>query len=391
MNNKKIAVIGKGTAGAQAVIHFNKFFPDHEIDWYFNPNRPAQAVGEGSVLILPRNLYQNLGFTYDDLESIQGTFKRGIYKEGWGAGSDYFYHNFPPPSVGFHFNAVELQEFIENKMKNKINIIAEEVDYKNVDADFVMNASGKPDSYEEFYSSEYIPVNAAYVTQCFWDFPRLDYTLTLAAKHGWVFGIPLRNRLSIGYLYNSNFASVDDLHEELEEIFSKYGVTPSDNTNSLKFNNYYRKNNYEDNGRIVHNGNASFFLEPLEATSIGVMDKIQRDAFDIWTGNLSAQEANGSYLNLLHQIELVITLHYAAGSKFNTPFWDYAQSLAMEKVKKSSTDVQLNQMLKAVEGVEDPSLIHHSPMPDYGLWPPGSFVQNIQGLGLSSLIKDITQ
>ena len=52
MKNKKIAIIGKGTAGCLTAINFTNNSP-LEIDWYFDPNTPEQSVGEGSTLLFP--------------------------------------------------------------------------------------------------------------------------------------------------------------------------------------------------------------------------------------------------------------------------------------------------------------------------------------------------
>ena len=43
---KKIAIIGKGTAGAQSVIHFLRHMSDCEIEWHYDPIISPQAVGE---------------------------------------------------------------------------------------------------------------------------------------------------------------------------------------------------------------------------------------------------------------------------------------------------------------------------------------------------------
>ena len=384
MNKKRIAVIGKGTAGSQAVAHFSRFFPDAEISWYFDPNTPTQAVGEGSTLVLPRNLFNNLSFTHQDLKNVNGTFKIGIYKENWGSNQKGFMHQFPPPTSGYHFNAVELQDYVHSLMKSRVNIVEDKVDYNNIDADFVLNASGKPSSTEDFYSSEYIPVNAAYVTQCYWDNPTFDYTLTIAGKYGWIFGIPLQNRCSIGYMYNRDINTEDEVKDDVKYIFEKYGLTPSSTTNSLSFNNYYRKENYQKNGSLVHSGNASFFLEPLEATSISTMDLIQRRAFDLWNGNVNSNFANEEYLNVISQVELIIMMHYAAGSNFKTDFWDFAQERGIKKIESMSGDPRLIEIYNSIKNISSTNMAPSADqIPEYGFWWAGSFYENIKGLGLS--------
>lgn len=384
----RIAIIGRGTAGSLAAAHFSRYLSESaEIDWYFDPNKPPQSVGEGSTLNLPTNLFETMGFSHNDLKKIDGTFKTGIYKENWGVDNSNFFHDFSPPSSGYHFNAVKLQDYLISNLKNKVNIIEKPVHHSDVSADFILDASGVPASFDDFYISEYIPVNAAYVTQCYWDRPEFDYTLTIAMKHGWVFGIPLQNRCSIGYLYNSNITNKEEVMDDVQKIFKKYNLVPSQDTNSLNFKNYYRKQNCVQGGRIVYTGNASFFLEPLEATSIGFMDHIQRAAFEAWTGNRTVEDVNQDYLSLISQIELVIMMHYAAGSTFNTDFWNYAKDRGMQKIKDSKNDKHFREMYESIANIKMPQLVDRS-VSEYGLWWQGSFVQNIQGLGINNIIKN---
>ena len=153
---KRIAIIGKGTAGSQSIIHYLKHMQDYEIHWYFDESIPSQAVGEGSVLHLPRNLFYNLNFSYLDLDKIDATLKVGVYKSGWGKTGKPFLHDFPPPSVGLHFNAVALQNFIYEKIKDIVVIHNKNVNASDIDADYIMDCSGKPSSYEEFNKSSFI-------------------------------------------------------------------------------------------------------------------------------------------------------------------------------------------------------------------------------------------
>lgn len=387
MKNKKIAVVGKGTAGSQAILHFTRYLEDYDVVWYFDPNKPVQSVGEGSTIELPRNLYNALEFHPQDLPKIDGTFKTGIYKENWGTANKSFFHYFMPPFVSYHFNAVELQNYIYGIMKDKITIVEEEVNYDELDVDFVLNASGKPESYEDFHISEYIPVNSAYIVQCKWDYPRFDYTLTIARKHGWVFGIPLQNRCSIGYIYNKDITTEEEIAEDIQCIFEEYNLIPSTKPNKLSFNNYYRKVNFEENGRVAHTGNASFFLEPLEATSISTMDKIQRSCFDMLVGNTTVEQENQRYSKFINGVETLIMLHYASGSPFKTDFWEYAQERGLNKIRDSFNDPEFKEMYEIAKYINSPSLAPTVDIvPEYGNWWAGSYVLNLRGLGLLDII-----
>lgn len=381
---KRIAIIGKGTAGTQSIIHYLRHMSDCEIQWYFDENIPTQSVGEGSTVTLPANLCNNLNFNYIDLDKIDATIKVGIYKSGWGKNGTTFLHDFAPSTVGLHFNAKELQKYIYEKVKDKVTIINKNVISEDVDADYIMDCSGKPNSYDLFHYSSYIPVNSAYITQCYWDYPRFQYTLTIARPYGWVFGIPLKNRCSIGYLFNKNINNLDDIKEDVQEIFRKWNLIPSENISHLQFKNYYRKQNYTD--RVVYNGNCSFFLEPLEATSIDLMNYIQKSAIELWKNNISADQLNTVYIKNIKQIENIIMLHYFSGSIYDTDFWKFAKERGVDLIKDSiKNDPDLALFINSALNIKQSHLnqIHGG----YGTWSVRSFHQNLHGLGIRSIVS----
>lgn len=385
---KKLSIIGRGTAGTQAVIYFLHYCPDWEIFWYFDPEIMPQSVGEGSTLSLPKNLFTCLDFNYQDLDLIDSTFKSGIYKSGWGNNKNNFLHQFPPPQVSLHFNAVALQNYIFEKVKDRVTIVTENVNANNIDSDFIMDCSGKPNSYDKFVKASQIPVNAAYITQCYWEYPRFQYTLTIARPYGWVFGIPLKNRCSIGYLYNRNINSEEDIKLDVQNIFDEYNLIPSQNTNSLKFENYYRKQNFEE--RIAYNGNTSFFLEPLEATSIEFMNLIFGYSYDLWNNYIDIQTVNNEYKKVINQIQTVIMLHYFAGSIYDTNFWQHAQKSGQDRIVNAIRYDQ-NFYVMLSKAMKHKNTNMHPFDGDYGTWWTGSFSQNIFGLGIENSLLQIFQ
>jgi tryptophan halogenase len=376
---KKLAIIGRGTAGCFAAIHFLKW-SNWNIDFYYDPSIKPQTVGEG-INLAPAIVLRNcLDFSHEDLAKVDGTFKTGIWKTGWGIGNE-FMHTFRPPNVAYHFNAVKLQEYIISKIRIDPRVKIIEENAVDVDADFVMDCSGKPSSYENFNNDVSIPVNAVHVTQCYWPHPAFQYTLAIARPHGWVFGIPLQNRCSIGYMYNHTISSLNDVKEDVKQVFADYNLTPSQDRNTFQFNNYYRKENHH--GRVSYNGNSSFFLEPLEATSIAMMDKINRQAFDHWTGVLPLTTINTRYVEELQKIENMIMMHYFAGSIFDTKFWEFAQPRGEQNMKLAMKKLQFANLVSGSKnftfGKDENKISEYG---TFGTWELPSFKQNLLGLGL---------
>lgn len=381
---KKLAIIGKGTAGAFSATHFMRW-TDWDIDWYFDHNIKPQAVGEGSNLVFPLALYENIGFTYQDLKKLDGTVKESIYKQNWGTNVKEFHHHFSPPNIGIHFNAVKFQEYIFSLVQNnkRFKFIEKNVLSDQIDADFIMDCSGKPEiNKDNFIESNYIPVNSVHVNQCMWEYPRFQYTLTIARPYGWVFGIPLQNRCSIGYLYNNNINTLEEVKEDVKNIFEEFNLVPSGITNTFSFGNYYRKENYSK--RISYNGNASFFLEPLEATSISTMDLIQRSAFSLWTGEASLDRVNNLYFDTINEVEAMIMLHYYAGSSFDTRFWSMAKNNGKLKIDQAIKNSKLVDMILQSDTIKFGYLKEKF---EYGTWNPISFNQNLTQLGIRNTLQ----
>ena len=379
----RLAVIGAGTAGCFSTSHFLGH-TNWDIDWYLDPKTKPQAVGEGSNLLLPAALDRNIGFSVLDLDQVDGTFKTGLKKQNWGTHSETYYHLFTPGRVGYHFNAIRLQNYLRERFRQnpRVRIVEQAVtDHSSVDADLVLDCSGRPTDLTDFYRAEYIPVNSVHVTQCFWDYQRFNYTLTIARPYGWVFGIPLQNRCAIGYMYNNTINSLDDVKQDVQMIFDEYNLTPSDTTNTFSFANYYRRENYT--GRVAYNGNASFFLEPLEATSIHFMDTTHRIAYDVFRGGMSIEQGCAEYLRKIREVETVIMMHYAAGSPFKTEFWQFAQHRGQECLQQSLTNPDFQQILAHAA-----NYTASSPKLEFGTWDLYSFPINIQALGLWDQIKE---
>lgn len=366
-----------------ALTHFYRWAKGCELELYYDPKVNPQAVGEGSTLDFPVALYENIGFIHDDLKYVNGSFKGGIYKTGWGSGNT-FIHHFPPPNVGYHFNAVKLQEHILNLLKDKISITEQNVSSSDIDADFVMDCSGKPNSYNEFHLTDSIPVNSVHVTPCYWDHARFQHTLTLARPYGWVFGIPLQNRCSIGYMYNNTINSLEEVKEDVKQIFKEYNLTPSTDYNTFSFKNYYKKENFTN--RVAFNGNASFFLEPLEATSIALMNLINKMAYEVWFNNGNPDLLNIDYVSYVQEIETVIMLHYFAGSIFKTPFWEFAQERATKIIERAKQDKKFNDFV-AHSKLEKTTLFRMDG--NYGTWGGLSFKQNLENLNLYDKLNKI--
>lgn len=331
---KKATIVGRGTAGTLAYLKMLKLRSSTdgplEIEWYYDSSTKAMAVGEGTTPTFPNLLSGVAGLSMGtDMHKLDARPKHGIEYENWGK-SD-FVHPFGMGSHGIHFNASKFQSYVFNNCTNEpdVSLIDAHVSHDKIDSDVIVDCTGAPKTFEDYDIPKYIPVNAVHVTQCSWpDGPKGLHTKTIARPWGWVFVIPLLTRCSVGYLYNHEITSLDEVKADVENVFDELGVTPTETTNSFHFNNYVRKKLID--GRVAYAGNSGFFLEPMEATTLDCVDTVLS-----CINRNPLQEAWNPFLGMLFkEVEYFIMMHYASGSKWNNAFWDFATErgrLAMEE------------------------------------------------------------
>lgn len=321
----KITVIGAGNAGCLTALHYSYFTrnrKDISIELIYNPNRPPEKVGQGSIQSLPKLLFQSMLVNWHD-NPIDATPKFGILYEGWGKKRDKVYHPFPFDSVALHMSPNKLQDTI---LKSGYFSVKEQdiIDYNQIDSDYIFDCRGKPDSLDDYLELEN-PVNSVVLAQ---DSKRdlyQNWTRTVATPDGWCFVIPnTSDTTSYGYLYNHKITSEKNARENFEQLF---GVESGD---QFKFNQYVAKNPIIDD-RIILNGNKLFFLEPLEATAIGSYIHWIRLTFD-WViyGNTTPTLITKEFHEYVSQINNFISWHYMFGSKYDTPFWEEAKKISFK-------------------------------------------------------------
>ena len=321
----KIAIIGKGLAGILTAMAWKAHYPATEIEIYYDPFSPIEPVGSGSW---PNMLDLITEFQTTNPECWPSwreadwdqTVKTGISYKGWG--KDWF-HDFGMNRVAMHFDP---KKFCDDMARN-FKCIPKRVGY-NIDADFIYDCGGSPFSGRECSSESWDrytllqnPLNRVLLAETDPYSSVYCTTDSIATKDGWTFVIPLQSRTSVGYMFNSDITSDNEALDNFAEQFGEHRLL-----GFRSFHNYMAKNPVID-GRIFMNGNKYFFIEPLEATSVtGYMVWIERTLRYIMEGANLKDMVDDNQRDIQENANFLL-YHYAHGSEFDTPFWDYAKGL----------------------------------------------------------------
>ena len=341
----KITILGAGNAGCLSALyyaHFTRTMSDIKVELIYDPDIPAEKVGQGSLLGLPELLWRSLGIdSYNN--PIDSTIKTGIVYENWSQKNNKFITMLPFGNVAIHYSPQKLQNTILNS--NKFKVIEKRVkEYNDIDSDYIIDCRGKPVldndvnkwiDYEELQN----PLNAVLLGESKKRDMTQLWTRAVATPDGWTFLIPnTSNTTSCGYLYNDEITS----EKEAEFNFRKYlDVEDIKSFDSLKFKKYIAKNPVIDD-RIILNGNKLFFIEPLEATAIQSYLQVADITFNwIVRKNLDVGSVKKEIRRNLYQIKNFILWHYQTGSIYDSPFWKYAKELSAE-----ISDPEFNRMVK---------------------------------------------
>ncbi|WP_424681605.1 tryptophan halogenase family protein [Frateuria sp. YIM B11624] len=179
--------------------------------------------------------------------------------------------------------------------------------------------------YEEW--THWLPCNRALAVACEKVGPPTPYTRCTARASGWQWRIPLQHRTGNGMVYSSDHVSDD---EAAAVLLSNLDGRPLGDPRPLRFVTGRRKQAWNRN--VVALGLASGFMEPLESTSIfmiqsGVMRLLtllpRRDCHPVLRERFNAQSAVEA-----ERIRDFLILHYHATQR-DEPFWKQCREMSI--------------------------------------------------------------
>ena len=363
----KIVVIGGGTAGLFTALFAMKMFSD-DVTLVSSSKIDILGAGEGTTPNI-RGVMKSLGIDINDFMKETGaTNKDGVEFINWNETKSSFKHLFGG-NVGFHMNARKTAEYFKTigldrglKIIDAIvdDFIIDEQDNikeivldngQKIGCDFIFDCSGFARLViGNFYKSEWVSYSDKLICDKAFgfflpqtediDMTKIYTTKATAMNCGWMWEVPIKERLGCGYAFSSKHITVEGAKNEVETYLGReINIVKVFDFNPGSYKEVWKNN-------CVSLGLAGGFVEPLEATSLMGLATSLEDLFKIGIKKTTQEQKdkfNRDTLDFNEQIYHFLIHHYNCGRK-DTPFWEEISSMELPErnIKMLDEEYYLN-------------------------------------------------
>lgn len=254
------------------------------------------------------------------------------------------------PGIGYHIENVKFLAYLKRKAAELgVEIISGDVvdvprtdagdvahlqlgDGRKVEADLFVDCSGfasillgkaMGERYVSYASSLFC--DSAVVGSWPRDGRILPYTISESMDHGWCWRIEFDDHVTRGYVFSSQSCSADEAMAEARRKNPELGDMREVKFRSGRYENFWRNN-------VVAIGNASGFVEPLEATALhlialqiqSVCESLRDRNFQVLPETQAIE--NRVFRQHWDEVRDFLAMHYKFNKKQDTPFWRHCRA-----------------------------------------------------------------
>jgi tryptophan halogenase len=394
---KNIVILGGGTSAWLAAAYISKTCPYFKITVVDKEIGSPIGVGEGSLISF-KPFMDTCGFEFKEwFPQVDATYKTGILFKNWTSPGYDIWHGFAldidvdekysladvwsrnqqlsfkehgmalydtavtnnkvDPSIStyaYHVDCGKLVTYIQEKIKNRIQIIRSEMvsinrrnsdnyissiilkDGQEIFADVFIDCTGfkgllnhnptRIDITDRVICDTALACPVQYLDK---EKEQRPYTISEAVEHGWCWTIPTQSRMGSGLVFNKKITDI----ETAKDFFVKYwqGRIDRNKIRVIDWTPYYNENSWHEN--VVAIGLSAGFLEPLEATGIalimeGIVEFVRRTGDMNYTDN-DVNLYNNSMKSFFEEAIDFVSMHYTNVSSTlasKSKFWNVVQN-----------------------------------------------------------------
>lgn len=190
--------------------------------------------------------------------------------------------------------------------------------------------------YEDW--TPWLPCDRAITVPCENTAPLRPYTQAIAHAAGWQWCIPLQHRTGNGHVFCSEFMSEDEAAAIL--LGNLEGPALAE-PRTIRFTSGMRRKFWHKN--VVALGLASGFMEPLESTSIHLVQNGIAKLLSLFPGKSFEPAAIDEYNRKVRfdyeRIRDFIILHYFANQRTDSPFWARCRDMAIPDTLRAKLEL----------------------------------------------------